>query len=125
MDIKIDSIKKTLTPIGEYPLYVSEMKFKTDEKHSSLTNKECDIVFEELKNIFDLILIDFPITSHGKDVMLSSRIDGVILVVEAEKTRWQVAEKMKEQVVGHGDKVLGVVLNKRRFPIPETIYKRI
>ena len=52
-------------------------------------------------------------------------MDGVVLVLEAEKTRWQVADKARESIENHGGKVLGVVLNKRRYYIPDFIYSRI
>ena len=43
----------------------------------------------------------------------------------SEKTRWQVADEVKERIQRHGGSVLGVVLNKRRHIIPGFIYKRI
>ena len=54
---------------------------------------------------------------------LVSQVDGVILVVEAEKTRWQVALNVKEKILQHGGNLLGVVFNKRQFYIPNFIYK--
>jgi len=53
------------------------------------------------------------------------KVDGVIFVVEAEKTRWPVAVASKEKVVKHGGNILGMVFNKRRFYIPEAVYKRM
>jgi Mrp family chromosome partitioning ATPase len=49
----------------------------------------------------------------------------VILVVESGKTRRQVALTAKRKLEGAGGKILGVVLNKRRYYIPEFVYKRL
>ena len=54
---------------------------------------------------------------------LVSQVDGVILVVEAEKTRWQVALSAKEKIIKSGGTILGTVFNKRKYYIPEYIYK--
>ena len=52
-------------------------------------------------------------------------MDGVVIVIEAGKTREQVAVRAKKELEEAGGKVLGVVLNKRKFYIPEWIYKRL
>jgi hypothetical protein len=49
----------------------------------------------------------------------------VILVVESERTRKRTAMWAKEQVEGAGGKLLGVVLNKRKYYIPDWLYKHI
>ena len=53
------------------------------------------------------------------------KVDGVVIVVEADKTRWPVVQSVREKIVQHGGRLLGMVLNKRRYYIPEFIYKRL
>ncbi len=82
--------------------------------------------WEFLKKRYDLVLVDSaPCSLSPEGIEISRRVDGVVLVLEAEKTRWQVAENMKEKVENAGGNILGVVFNKRRFYIPESIYKRL
>ncbi len=82
-------------------------------------------LFGELRDEFDLVVVDTPPGTRSSDgLALSPRTDGVVLVVEAEKTRWQVAEHVMRRIEKQGGTVLGVVLNKRRFPVPDFIYKR-
>ncbi len=57
--------------------------------------------------------------------ILSPKMDAVILVIEAEKTRWEVARKAKEELENAGAKILGAVLNKRKYYIPRAIYRRL
>jgi Mrp family chromosome partitioning ATPase len=87
---------------------------------------QIDSFWEGLRQNFDLVLIDSPPFETSPDgLAISRRVDGVILVLEAEKTRWPVAERLKEQVQSNGGNILGIVFNKRRYYIPEFVYKRI
>jgi len=52
-------------------------------------------------------------------------VDGVVVVVEAEKTRWQVVENLKQKIENRGGNILGIVFNKRRFYIPDSIYRKL
>ena len=79
-----------------------------------------------LREEYDLILIDSPAASMSAYGMtLSRNFDGVVLVVEAEKTRWQSTAHLRDTILHKGGKVLGVILNKQRFHIPRLIYERL
>ena len=56
---------------------------------------------------------------------MASMVDGTVLVVEAEKTRWPVAVNVKERIKQSGGKVLGIAFNKRQYYIPGWLYRRI
>lgn len=79
-----------------------------------------------LRNEFDLVLFDTPPLGHPADlVMLASALDGVVIVVEAGKSRRPAVRYGVEQIVAQGGRVLGVVLNRRRFYIPAFLYQRL
>jgi Mrp family chromosome partitioning ATPase len=59
------------------------------------------------------------------EISLSRYVDGVVLVLEAEKTRKPVAENLKNRILENGGNLLGMVFNNRRFHIPESVYKRL
>ena len=81
---------------------------------------------EELKNKFDLILIDSsPVTTSPDSVAISRVADGVILVIEAERTSSHVIDNVKNRIKRNGGNILGIVFNKRRYYIPEVIYKHL
>jgi len=83
-------------------------------------------LWSKLKENFDLVIVDSPPATTSPDgIAISRHVDGVVLVLEAEKTRWPVAIKAKETIEKHGGKLLGVVFNKRQYYIPEFIYKRL
>jgi protein-tyrosine kinase len=79
--------------------------------------------FARLRNQFDAVLVDSSPVLRPGTMALSSRADGVVLVIEAEKTRWPVAMQAKRRIEGSGGTVLGVVLNKRRYHIPTAVYR--
>jgi capsular exopolysaccharide synthesis family protein len=79
-----------------------------------------------LKQSFDYIIVDGQSVSGSSDVSnISKYFDGVVFVVECEKTRWEVMQESKEKIKGVGGKILGVVLNKRVYYIPQKIYGKI
>lgn len=78
-----------------------------------------------LKREYSHIIFDLPsLQEHGAAIELAGFMDGVIMVVEAEGTRWEVANRTKEELLVNS-KLLGAVLNKRRLHIPEWLYRTL
>lgn len=75
---------------------------------------------EELaKSSFDLTIVESPALSISTTgLSIARHADAVILIVEAENTRWPELMSAKENIVKVGGNLLGVVLNKRRHYIP-------
>ena len=91
-----------------------------------LESESLDSQIKEMKERADWVLFDSPpITHHMDSVVLAPKVDGVVMVVEAERTRWEVAENARKSIKGGNGNVLGVILNKRRYPIPEWLYTRL
>lgn len=88
-------------------------------------NDNGNVFWNALNQQFDLTIIDYPQEMFANGPLMTSMVDGVIIVVEAEKTRWQAALGLKEKIVSEGGNVLGVVFNKRRYYIPQFIYDRL
>ncbi len=55
---------------------------------------------------------------------LAAAHPGVVLVVEAEKTKWPVAAAVRDKIIQHGGNVLGIVFNRRKYYIPGWLYRR-
>jgi len=74
-------------------------------------------ILDELKEKSDIIIIDSPPCIVADPVVLSAKVDGVILVVEPGKTRIGAIQVVMEQLHRAGARIIGVVLNpitKRR-----------
>ena len=83
-------------------------------------------LLETIRREFDVVLLDVPAADRSPDgLAVASLADGVILVVESERTRWQVAQAITTRIQNQGGNLLGVVVNKRRHHIPRFIYKRL
>jgi Mrp family chromosome partitioning ATPase len=80
----------------------------------------------ELSNHFRYVLIDAPpLNSSGHAALLARMADGAVIVLAANDTRRESAKKVKQLLSESGVPVLGAVLNKRVFPVPETLYRRL
>jgi capsular exopolysaccharide synthesis family protein len=81
---------------------------------------------EELRQQFEYVLVDVPAMNLYADAgPLAKVADGVIVVLEANATRREAARKMMDSLESMGAKVLGAVLNKRTFPVPESLYRKL
>jgi Mrp family chromosome partitioning ATPase len=88
--------------------------------------EELQNVIDQLKRKFDYVLIDAaPVGTYADCAVLCDKVDAVILVVKHGGTRREVARRTKDIVTRAGGRVLGVVLNRRNYPIPDFIYKRL
>lgn len=81
---------------------------------------------EELRKTFRYVVVHSGSLWLNADAMLISKwTDGVVLILEAHSTRRDSARRIKESLAVANAKVLGVVLNNRTYPIPETLYSRL
>ena len=79
---------------------------------------------DALREHFDYVLFDAPaLGSSAMAVSLAHHVDGVVIVIDSERTRWPVVENTKKTYESTGAKVIGVVLNKRAFHVPQWLYK--
>jgi Mrp family chromosome partitioning ATPase len=96
------------------------------DPHTVLTPDRLRMLFKDLRDEFDYVLVSGPPFSQRADSMLLSQLsDGVVLVVEAHATRRERARMVTESLAAAQVPVLGVVLNNRTFPIPDALYRRL
>lgn len=120
------AIEDAVCQVEESSLYVMPLFKGTTVTPRTLEFARGGRFWEPLRERFDLIIVDSPPATRFPDGPgIVSMVDGVVLVVEAEKTPWPVALSVKEKIERSGGKVLGVVFNKRKFYIPDWLYHRI
>ncbi|HTY35500.1 MAG TPA: CpsD/CapB family tyrosine-protein kinase [Bacteroidota bacterium] len=89
------------------------------------TKNVCHMI-DGLKNGTDWILLDAPPVNEFTDAMaLCPGIDGTVLVIQAEKTKWEVALRAKQRLADTKTPVVGVVLNRRKYYVPGWLYRRL
>ena len=81
---------------------------------------------DALRVSFDNILIDCGSVKNSTDAaLLGSSVDGVVIVVNAGESRRDEIINSQRMIETAGGKFLGFVLNKRRYPVPEWLYRRL
>jgi hypothetical protein len=109
--------------VGDTTLYVAPLPHELIASSNPANRDESQQLWQRLGEEYELIVIDSPpATRSSRGLALTGQVDGVVLVLEAETTRWPVAAHVKESIVRSGGRVLGVVFNKRRHYIPAFIY---
>lgn len=80
----------------------------------------------DLRSEFDAVLIDAPpVNLYVDGIAFGQLADGLILVLQSGSTCREAARKAKESLQGANVRLLGAVLNKRTFPIPQALYDRL
>jgi Mrp family chromosome partitioning ATPase len=109
------------TPIANLSIIAGRGK----AKHEDLTFdpfKAAELL-NDYKCHFKFVIVDIPApTELNGSVYLAGKLDGVILVVESEKSDSRIALRTKQQLVEANTNLLGVVLNKRRKHVPNWLY---
>ncbi len=73
-------------------------------------------LINELKKRFDWVIIDSsPINSYPDTTLMAPHVDGLIFLVQAEKTQIDAALQAKEWLERAKVKIIGAVINKKRY----------
>jgi Mrp family chromosome partitioning ATPase len=119
-------IRSFAKPLGKDNLYLLSCGSHASNSHGLLNSIRLKNRFRELRIEFDFIVVDAPpLTRYSDAIALGKASDGVVLILEANATRREAAIRASEQLRQSQVRILGAVLNKRTFPIPESLYKRL
>jgi len=119
-------IDSAIYRVEDTNLYIGQSSNTSTFTPEIFNSQSLETFWETLRHRFDITVIDStPLTKSPDALAIVPRVDGVVLVVEAEKTRWTVVESVKEQIAKMGGNIIGIAFNKRRYHIPQFIYKRL
>lgn len=105
----------SIIPAGPAPSNPSEL----------LASQRMGQLVTELKQQFDLVLIDSPPTLLASDTQILSRIvDGVVFVLNSGKVKKSVAQKALAKLEYAGANIAGIVLNNGARDKKEAYYYR-
>ncbi len=122
-DVPIRSIAKA---VNNDRLWLLSSGSLAADSPSLLNSERLKSRFAELRAEFDFVIVDAPpMTPCSDAIALGKLADGVVLVLEAELTRREAAVAAAENLRSAQIEILGSVLNKRTFPIPEKLYRRL
>ena len=117
------SLDEGVSQVGKSNLFLTTLWPQSVLKPVGAKDHDRDL-WSKARKQFDLILVESPGPGVNTEALaLCGGVDGVILVVEAEKTRSHLVHNARDRIFQVGGNLLGIVLNKRRFYIPKFIYK--
>ncbi len=81
---------------------------------------------EQLKRRFSFVIFDCPpLSVYSEGVYVATKVDGVVMVVHAEKTPVEVAYRTKVQLERAGARILGALLTQKKEYVPEIVSRWI
>lgn len=117
-------------------LYVFSPVDETEEKEKNIQqlqpkNRKSELEqglenLQTLRFVFDYVLLDCSaLKTSDTAALFAPSVDGVVVVVEAERTRKEQVRNALNTIETANGNLLGCVLNKRRYSIPQWIYARL
>ena len=84
------------------------------------------MLIQALRDSFGYVLFDTPPMDAVNHLIRGAHLlDGMLLVIETERVRWEAAQRVKERLVKANVPILGVVLNRKKYHIPRWLYKTL
>jgi hypothetical protein len=83
-------------------------------------------LIRSLRQQFDMVITDSGALERAFiGIVLSPHMDATLLVVAAEATRASAVRTLRDRLAEVGGNIAGVILNKRRFHVPQAAYERL
>lgn len=119
-----ESIRKYVSVLLGGKLALLSSGSRADNWQTLLTSQEMRTRMTELKEEYDYLLVDIPpLNVYPDGTVLGRMSNGLVLVIKANSSRREVAQRVVEEVKSSNIRLLGTILNERRFPIPEALYR--
>lgn len=93
---------------------------------NNATRVERFFLLKQLKDLFPFVLVDAPALSASAEALeFGARSRGLVLVAAAGKLRRSRLQLTKRMIDVSGVPLIGCALNRRTYPIPDFLYKRL
>lgn len=96
-------------------------------QHSGrLSPQAVEQLFSKLREHYRFVVIDGEAIYANADTLgLAALVDGVVLVVRGEETRWEVAQAAVQRLTQANARLIGSVFNARRYYMPKWVYDNL
>ena len=120
------SLDEALQPINSAPLDVLTVGGQADRVVDVLQSQRVGELMEQLAQRYEHAVFDAaPANTYPDAQVLAGTVGSVVLVAESGRTQREAVAAAKRRLESASGKVLGVVLNKRTYPIPKFLYRRV
>jgi Mrp family chromosome partitioning ATPase len=97
---------------------------KGSERTNAISRARFQTVLQFAMRHYDMVIVDLPAANDDASVFnLAGLLDGVAIVVEAERVHWQAGLRTLARLRQSGAHLIGAVLNKRPNHIPDWLYR--
>lgn len=103
--------KECLIPLFKNQVFLLPSGTTPPNPSEQLGSQEMVRTLEMLKEVADVIIIDGPPFIISDALILSARVDGVLVVVSMGKSRRDVLQKTKSQLIRANANILGYIMN--------------
>ena len=122
--LRDEAVSQFAKPLPQQNLWLLSSGTLAVDSPSLLASEQLRRCIAELRQEFDFVIVDAPpLNRYSDGIVLGQLSDGLVLVIEANTTRREAAAAVTQSLQAAKVPILAAVLNKRTFPIPESIYK--
>ncbi len=115
-----------LRPSGAPGLDVLPSEGVAADPYALCTAEHVDPFLDYLRGQYHYAILDIaPVLAAPETALIAAEVDGVVLVVRAGKTKREVIQRSVQRLQKYHARVLGVVMNRQQYIIPEFIYRRL
>lgn len=105
-------------------LALADMQSAADRPAWTLSIGALQDIVAQLRSRYAWVIVDSAPSQEVAFTNIVSRfVDGTVVVVESERTRIPVAQRIIQQVRENGGTPLGLVINKRKLLISDFLYR--
>ena len=123
-DLVVENGRGAPIKVGPENLHVIPCHANRSDPVTFFRSNGFDEFLKRVRDGYDHVVLDAPpVLDIPECRILCAKVNGVVLIIESGKTRLQDALGAQKRVEDAGGKLLGVVLNKRKYYIPEFIYR--
>ena len=117
-------LKIVIIPVQYDP--VTDIIKWAENINMEISYKKSQNINQSFNEQYDFIIFDSPpVPIFSEFRILCRKVDGVVLVLNAMRTRRQAALRAKLELEDAGAKLLGVIINKRKYYIPKWLYRKL
>ena len=120
------TVTNVVQPTTTSNLWLLPLGSERSEREAMLRPDQAQSQLADMRARFEYILVSTSPMHQSADALALGQVsDGVVLVLEANSSRRDAAQRAKASLQASNVKLLGAVLNNRTFPIPEAIYRKL
>lgn len=91
-----------------------------------LTGPASRELMAQLARLFDFVVLDCPPLLRAIETAhLATAAHGFVIVIERKRVKWEIVQHSLDGLKARDVKIIGAVLNRRRFELPKFIYDRL